>query len=284
VIVRMAEEQVAERPVTVESIREHYDALSEFYRAVWGEHIHQGYWEGVQSPVEAQEKLIARLAERAQIRAGAHVLDVGSGLGGSAIWLAQRGCTVVGVNISATQVSMATAQAAGAGVAERVSFMLADANELSFPPGTFDAVWVIEAGEHLADKPRFIRTCAELLRPGGVLAMCSWLAGDRVETAEGAARLAELSRRLLCPSLATAREYTCWMQASGFRRVMYENITRQVERTWMHRMEAAERPEAYRLLEEAGEPVRRFVETFALMRQAFAEGIMAYGMFTAQRP
>src|SRR5262245_65578665 len=86
-------------------IRRHYDRLALFYRAFWGEHIHHGYWEDEESPETAQEQLVARLAERAAIPPGAHVLDVGCGFGGSAFWLARhRGCGVTGITISPVQV------------------------------------------------------------------------------------------------------------------------------------------------------------------------------------
>src|SRR5262249_27328771 len=88
----------------VDEIRAHYDRLAFFYRVLWGEHIHHGYWVDGESAQAAQVQLVARLAKRAAIPPGACVLDVGCGFGASALWLArQRGCTVTGITISPVQ-------------------------------------------------------------------------------------------------------------------------------------------------------------------------------------
>lgn len=49
---------------TTDAVRDHYDRVSVYYRALWGDHIHHGYWEGDESPAEAQVKLVENLAAR----------------------------------------------------------------------------------------------------------------------------------------------------------------------------------------------------------------------------
>ena len=162
------------------AIRNHYDQLSFFYRLFWGDHIHHGYWEDDEAPAAAQENLIARLAERAAVPRGGHVLDVGCGLGGSSFWLARHlGCSVQGITISPAQCAMAATRAREEGLSERVSFAVVDANRLELPAESFDAVWVIECSEHLADKADFLRRAARVLRPGGRLVLLDHVASDR---------------------------------------------------------------------------------------------------------
>src|ERR1051326_8294533 len=107
------ESMVVTGTVSLDMIRDHYDRLSPLYRALWGEHIHHGYFEtGDESPARAQLKLVEQLASRVEIRHGASVLDVGCGLGGSSLWLARNfGCRVLGVTISPVQVAMAAERA-----------------------------------------------------------------------------------------------------------------------------------------------------------------------------
>ena len=70
-----------------------------------------------------------RLAERAGVPRGARVLDIGCGLGGSAMWLAdQFECEVTGITISPVQARMAAAKAKSRGLARRVHFQVQDAN------------------------------------------------------------------------------------------------------------------------------------------------------------
>src|SRR5215469_10285205 len=109
--------------VESENIRRHYDRLSRFYRLFWGDHLHHGYWENGESVPRAQVQLIERLAERAAIPRGARVLDIGCGLGGSAIWLAEHlECDVTGLTISPVQARMASAKAKSRGLSDRVRF------------------------------------------------------------------------------------------------------------------------------------------------------------------
>ena len=130
--------------ITVETIREHYDRLSFYYRILWGDHIHHGYWDKDQTPTQAQVALVERLAQGAEIRAGSRVLDVGCGLGGSAIWLARElKCSVLGLTISPAQLEMARTRAIEEGLEDRVRFQLEDANSLRYVE-MFDVVWVIE--------------------------------------------------------------------------------------------------------------------------------------------
>jgi tocopherol O-methyltransferase len=265
----------------MDAVRAHYDRVSMHYQAFWGEHIHHGYWEDGESPAAAQAQLVERLAARAQLLHGARVLDVGCGLGGSALWLARHfGCRVLGVTISPMQVAMARERARAEGVAERVGFAVMDANRLTLPWESFDAVWVIECSEHLADKRRFIEACARLLRPGGVLAMCAWLAADGLRSAAQAWLMAEVARPMLCPSLATRRDYIAWMRASGFDRVVMEDLTRKVEPTWIYATAIIRLPVIQALLHISDRQTQRFVGAFDNLRRAYAEGIMAYGLFT----
>lgn len=90
-----------ENHFSVDAVRDHYDRLSVFYRALWGEHIHHGYWEDGESHDRAQVKFVERLAARARIPRGSSVLDVGCGIGGPAVWLARNlDCSVLGLTIS----------------------------------------------------------------------------------------------------------------------------------------------------------------------------------------
>src|SRR5258708_28107025 len=85
--------------------------------------------------------LTDRLGQLTQLTRDARVLDVAAGRGTSAFHLAQWfGCEVVGVDLSEDNVKLATEEASTRGVANRVSFRLADAEKLPFDADTFDAI------------------------------------------------------------------------------------------------------------------------------------------------
>lgn len=103
------------------------------------------------------------------LAAGGHVLEVASGSGGPALYLAERsGCRVTGIDASENGVATATRAAADANRAASVSFKLADANaSLPFEDGTFDAVVCIDSMNHLADRAGVLREWRRVLRAGG---------------------------------------------------------------------------------------------------------------------
>jgi ubiquinone/menaquinone biosynthesis C-methylase UbiE len=85
--------------------------------------------------------LTYRLGQLTQLTRDSRVLDVAAGRGTSAFHLAQSfGCEVVGVDLSEGNVKLASEEASIRGVANLVSFRLADAEKLPFNAHTFDAI------------------------------------------------------------------------------------------------------------------------------------------------
>lgn len=111
------------------------------------------------------------LAERADLSPGLRVLDVGSGLGGSARYLAaERGCKVDGIDLTQVYVDTARSLAELVGLGGSVRFRQASALALPFDDGAFDLVWTEHVQMNIADKRRFYGEIARVLAPGGRLA------------------------------------------------------------------------------------------------------------------
>ncbi len=118
------------------------------------------------------------LAQSVELDSTDHVLDVGSGIGGTARCLAQEfGCRVTGVDLTAEYCRVATMLAARTGLAELVDYREADANDLPFTDGAFDVVWTEHVAMNIPDKQRFYQEMRRVLRPGGRLAIYDVLAG-----------------------------------------------------------------------------------------------------------
>jgi SAM-dependent methyltransferase len=112
--------------------------------------------------------------ERLEIPPGGSLLDVACGAGQLALIAAREGVNVTGVDIASNLVQRAKARAKAEGLNAR--FQEADAEDLPFEEGSFDAV-VSLVGAMFAPRPE--RVSRELLRvcaPGGTLAMANWTA------------------------------------------------------------------------------------------------------------
>ena len=128
----------------------------------YGEDIGQSSW------MTASEWL--GLADRLQITADSHVLEVGSGSGGPATYLARkRGCRVTGVDINPHGVDNGMSLAKANGLADRVRFYAIDASvPLPFEPDTFDAIVSNDAMCHILQRLEVLRDWHRVLRPGGL--------------------------------------------------------------------------------------------------------------------
>jgi tocopherol O-methyltransferase len=271
--------------VDVERVRKHYDRLSFLYRMFWGEHLHHGYWNGGETAERAQIQLMEQLAQRAEIPRGAKVLDIGCGVGGSALWLAdQFECQVTGMTISPVQARMATSKAKARGLSERARFEVGDANQWQPEPESFDVVWIMESSEHFPDKKHFFERCAMALKPGGTLAVCAWLRRDGAMPPGEQKLVATIAEAMMSASLDSLSSYRDWMRAAGLTVTAAEDITRHVEPTWAQCARIGKNPVLKFLLRFTGGPTRRFVKAFPLMQEAYSSGAMAFGLFVAKKP
>jgi tocopherol O-methyltransferase len=265
-------------------IRWHYDLATLFYRLLWGRHIHHGLWEGNESPAVAQQQLTETLAAAAGIRSGDRVLDVGCGMGGSSIYLAKRGCRVQGLTLSPFQRAWAASAARWQGVAGQAAFRCGDAEQAEFAPGSFDVVWSVECTEHLFDKPKFFQQAARWLRPGGRVAICAWLAGDRLETDTQRALVYDVCEGFFCPSLGTQANYRQWMEDAGLIVDRSDLWTERVARTWEICIQRVRWTGVGLLGRIVDRDTDMFIRRFETILKAYRTGAMQYGCFVARKP
>ena len=115
-------------------------------RQAFGEDIGQSSW------LTAADWL--RFADLAGVGPDSHVLEVGSGSGGPAVFLAAaRNCRVTGIDVNEHGVRNARRLAADQRLADRVTFQVVDASRpLPFPPSAFDAVLSNDAMCHISNR------------------------------------------------------------------------------------------------------------------------------------
>ena len=122
---------------------------------------------------QAQFSKYRRIAKAIGLRRGDHVLEIGCGWGGFALFAAREyGAKVTGITLSTEQLGLARKRAAEAGLSDALTFHLLDYRKLQ---GTFDHVVSIEMLEAVGEKywPTYFETVARCLAPGGRAAIQS---------------------------------------------------------------------------------------------------------------
>ena len=119
---------------------------------------------------EAQVAKKRHIAAKLCLGPSARVLDIGSGWGGLALYLAET-CgagQVTGITLSQEQLTLSRARTAAKGLDERVSFLLQDYRDLD---GPFDRIVSVGMFEHVGvgHYDRYFRKCAEMLRDDGIM-------------------------------------------------------------------------------------------------------------------
>jgi cyclopropane-fatty-acyl-phospholipid synthase len=126
-----------------------------------------------QSLDDAQLAKKRHIAAKLLLAPGQRVLDIGSGWGGLALYLAETcGARVEGVTLSQEQLSASRARADEKGIANKVDFRLSDYRDVT---GRFDRIVSVGMFEHVGVGfyDVFFRGCAELLADDGVILLHS---------------------------------------------------------------------------------------------------------------
>lgn len=118
--------------------------------------------------LEATEELLMPLG----ITKTTRVLDIGSGIGGTARFIATRfGATVHGVDLTPEFVQAAEALSAMVGLADKTRFEVGSALDLPVPEATVDLVTMMHVGMNIEDKPALFAEVDRVLVPGGRFAL-----------------------------------------------------------------------------------------------------------------
>jgi SAM-dependent methyltransferase len=129
----------------------------------FGEEIGQNSW----LTADEHRRFFARL----DLGASSDVLEVASGSGGPALFMAREtGCRVTGVDLHDAGIAAADAAAAQQGLSARARFVRGDAREpLPFDDGSFDALLCIDSINHMYERARVLAEWHRVLRSGGRL-------------------------------------------------------------------------------------------------------------------
>ncbi|TND07665.1 MAG: cyclopropane-fatty-acyl-phospholipid synthase [Bacteroidetes bacterium] len=156
------------------NISDHYDLNNDFF-SLWLDPsmtYSSAYFEqDTMTLEEAQRAKYRRLCKQMHLRPGLEVLEIGSGWGANAMYMASEfGCNVTSITISEEQCKLATERVRAAGLEGQVKIMLEDYRKIK---GQFDRVVSVEMLEAVGDEflDIYFQKCTDLLRRDGFLAL-----------------------------------------------------------------------------------------------------------------
>ncbi len=277
------------------SVSSAYDSWTneQLLEKLWGEHVHLGYYADSlfktdfrSAKVDLVHELV-RWSGLDQLPPGSRILDIGCGIGGSSRILARDyGFDVLGITISAAQVKRANDLTSNN---LKCRFELMDALDLKFSQGTFDGVWSVEAGPHMPDKQLYADEMLRVLKPGGVLVVADWnsrdLASRGLSTVENLV-ITQLLNQWAHPEFASINGFKLNLLNSKFcgGSVQTSDWTKFTIPSWFDSiLEGIRRPSVFlELGPRALFMGLREIPTILLMRWAFANGLMQFGVFRSR--
>jgi tocopherol O-methyltransferase len=280
--------------VLYRQIQEFYDASSGLWEEVWGEHMHHGYY-GQDGNLkldrrQAQINLIEELLTWAKDEdtRPQNILDVGCGIGGSSLYLAEKfGARVTGITLSPVQANRAKERAQAAGLAANTDFQVANALDMPFADNSFDLVWSLESGEHMPDKQKFLQECYRVLKPGGKLILATWCHRpinivnplSSIETKQ----LQDIYRVYCLPYVISLPEYTEIVTGCGFKDLQVDDWSTAVEPFWDVVIDSAITPRSIFGLVKAGWKTIEAAMSLSLMSNGYRSGLIRFGLIAATK-
>jgi cyclopropane-fatty-acyl-phospholipid synthase len=170
-------QQLRDSPVAIHTAaanEQHYELPPPFFQAVLGKHLKysSGYYEpGTASLDVAEEAMLGITVQRACLKDGDRILELGCGWGSLTLFMAARfpHSRIAAVSNSRPQREYILARAAERGLLN-IEVLTCDANVLDFPSTThFDRIVSVEMFEHLRNYQTLFTRMGRWLKPGGTL-------------------------------------------------------------------------------------------------------------------
>lgn len=227
------------------NIRSHYDLSNELFSRLLDKRMMYSsaiYPDPESTLDEASEYKLRRICDKLQLCADDHLLEIGTGWGGLAIFAASEyGCRVTTTTISQEQFDYAQAEIQRHGLADRIELVFKDYRELAGAQ-TFDKIVSVEMIEAVGHRyyPVFFDHCARLLKDDGLMLMQAILIADH--RYQDAIRKVDFIQRYIFPGscIPSVSALTGAMRdASDFRVVHLEDISADYATTlqqWRERL------------------------------------------------
>ncbi|KAL4576734.1 hypothetical protein LXL04_012833 [Taraxacum kok-saghyz] len=281
-------------------IAEFYDESSGVWENIWGEHMHHGFYDpdavvqisdhrSAQIRMIEQALVFASVPEESEKKPRS-IVDVGCGIGGSSRYLSRKyGAVCVGITLSPVQAQRANALAAAQGLANKVSFEVADALNQPFPDGKFDLVWSMESGEHMPDKLKFVSELDRVASPGGTIIIVTWChrdlsPGEESLLPEEKKLLDKICDAFYLPAWCSTSDYVKLLQSLSLEDIKSADWSDNVAPFWPAVIKSALTWDGLTSLLQSGWKTIRGALVMPLMIEGFKKGVIKFSIITCRKP
>ncbi|KAM7273470.1 hypothetical protein ACFE04_028134 [Oxalis oulophora] len=270
-----------------EGIAELYDESSGLWENLWGDHMHHGYYDSdanVSDSISDHRVAQIRMIDQAlrfaavsedPLKTPKSIVDVGCGIGGSSRYLAKKfGATCQGITLSPVQAQRANALAAAQGLADKVSFQVADALNQPFPDGKFDL---------------FVGELARVAAPGGTIIIVTWCHRDLAPTEESLQPwekelLGKINKAYYLPDWCSSADYVNLLQSLSLQDIKSEDWTQYVAPFWPAVIRSALTWKGFTSLLRTGLKTIKGALAMPLMIEGYKKGLIKFAIITCRKP
>uniref|UniRef100_A0A8R1HNG7 SAM_MT_ERG6_SMT domain-containing protein n=1 Tax=Caenorhabditis japonica TaxID=281687 RepID=A0A8R1HNG7_CAEJA len=146
----------------------YYSVMSTVIDEYFGGNFHfvPPKYEG-QSLEEALKSLHLHIAEKLGLSENVHCLDIGCGIGGVILDIADLGAKLTGVTIAPNEAEIGNEKFASLGLSDRCNIVAADCHEMPFEDNTFDVAYAIYSLKYIPQLDKVMQEIQRVLKPGG---------------------------------------------------------------------------------------------------------------------
>mmetsp|Transcript_34922 Transcript_34922/g.56071 ORF Transcript_34922/g.56071 Transcript_34922/m.56071 type:complete len:278 (+) Transcript_34922:47-880(+) len=218
------------------------------------------------------------------LRPGQKVLDVGCGIGGSALYMAKVcGADVLGVDYSDNMLETARQRLREAETATgqkySVRYEMHDVTKSKFPENSFDVIYSRDCILHIGDKPALFKSFFKWLKPGGTLFITDYCRGPPPGSKAFQEYLKDREYQLVQP-----HEYTQCVRDAGFVNVVGKDVTDKFVQVLQRELKYAEAIRDEYIVEFTEKDYNYIVDGWKAKLVRVDQGDHKWGLFYAKKP
>lgn len=270
----------------VSAARDYYNSndADNFYFTIWGgEDIHVGLYQSDSEPIaDASRRTVERMASvAAPLEKTARILDIGSGYGGAARYLAKRfGCHVTALNLSEVENDRNRKLSQEQGLSDQVEVVEGNFESLPFEDSSYDLVWSQDAILHSGNREKVIAEVSRVLKPGGQLVFTDPMQAD--DCPDGV--LQPILDRIHLETLGSPAFYRETAAKYGLKEIAFDDLSEQLVNHYSRVLaETSASEEELKQHDVSADYIERMKRGLQHWVDGGKQGYLAWGIFHFQR-